>query len=479
MVRWTFLAVLAGCNPTGSGDPAATQVADQLPPPTLSVQLLDPPVRGTPVRVRVDVSGAPAGTRFLMVTNDGSAGPGPCAPGGSPCLDLGPPLEISPARVLAGTSGSVRLTVQLPDAAVVGSQLAIRTASGAVFLRPRVDLTTVADADRDGDGLADTVEQALGTDLWDPDTDGDGTDDGEEVFGGRDPLGPDAPGTAEVCDNGVDDDHDGLMDCQDGDCLAASTCAETACDDGADNDGDGLEDCADEDCWGHGCAWTRSRLVDGELERRRTFEDVSTVCRPSGAFHAQDADHTLTLRNPAGVARQYSELGALLGSCSWHASALSNRMVYTAVTTNYGFDLVANGWDDGVRSGFVAGPGCPTLTPRDVLAPVLLTGGAQPDVIRAERSLSAGPTGAPVWYRSGPSHTVAWASGAMQPPQRTSSNTTQGTNCQTFGTTTTYGGTSTFQSCACDETTHSEHSSTTWTDVHDVGAQDGAWTAMP
>ncbi|MEM7246076.1 MAG: M14 family zinc carboxypeptidase [Acidobacteriota bacterium] len=50
-------------------------------------------------------------------------------------------------------------------------------------------------------------------------------------------------GCQEECDNGVDDDGDGDVDCDDADC----TCIEI-CDDGVDNDRDGLTDCDDPDC---------------------------------------------------------------------------------------------------------------------------------------------------------------------------------------------------------------------------------------
>ena len=48
----------------------------------------------------------------------------------------------------------------------------------------------------------------------------------------------------ELCDNEIDDDGDGAIDCDDSDCPA---CPEI-CDDGIDNDGDGVADCDDDDC---------------------------------------------------------------------------------------------------------------------------------------------------------------------------------------------------------------------------------------
>jgi len=49
----------------------------------------------------------------------------------------------------------------------------------------------------------------------------------------------------EVCDDGLDNDDDGSVDCDDPDCVGV--CVEI-CDDFADNDGDGLTDCDDSDC---------------------------------------------------------------------------------------------------------------------------------------------------------------------------------------------------------------------------------------
>ena len=53
---------------------------------------------------------------------------------------------------------------------------------------------------------------------------------------------------SEICDNGVDDDLDGDIDCLDSDCGGDPACGTEICDDGIDNDGDTLVDCADPDC---------------------------------------------------------------------------------------------------------------------------------------------------------------------------------------------------------------------------------------
>ncbi|MFN7146152.1 MAG: hypothetical protein ACK4YP_20440, partial [Myxococcota bacterium] len=53
-----------------------------------------------------------------------------------------------------------------------------------------------------------------------------------------------------VCDDEVDEDADGYLDCDDLDCLGHSACRppETVCSDGVDEDGDAAADCLDDDC---------------------------------------------------------------------------------------------------------------------------------------------------------------------------------------------------------------------------------------
>ena len=56
--------------------------------------------------------------------------------------------------------------------------------------------------------------------------------------------------SAEDCGNGIDDDVDGDVDCDDSDCFGDTTdcTTETNCTDSEDNDGDGNTDCDDSDC---------------------------------------------------------------------------------------------------------------------------------------------------------------------------------------------------------------------------------------
>ena len=59
--------------------------------------------------------------------------------------------------------------------------------------------------------------------------------------------------TDEDCENGYDEDYDGLVDCEDPSCASDSVCTgfsgETDCSDGVDDEGDGLTDCGDPECF--------------------------------------------------------------------------------------------------------------------------------------------------------------------------------------------------------------------------------------
>lgn len=59
-------------------------------------------------------------------------------------------------------------------------------------------------------------------------------------------------GGLEICDNGIDDDGDGFVDCVDFDCCGIEDCGiclEVNCDNGIDDDGDGFIDEDDFDCF--------------------------------------------------------------------------------------------------------------------------------------------------------------------------------------------------------------------------------------
>lgn len=92
----------------------------------------------------------------------------------------------------------------------------------------------------------------------------------------------------ETCDNGADDNLDGLIDCQDGiACPNGTTCRTGACchgacaleaspalcSDGLDNDCDGQTDCADTGCLGQPCASGKVCLGPGSCASGCFIED--------------------------------------------------------------------------------------------------------------------------------------------------------------------------------------------------------------
>jgi len=68
----------------------------------------------------------------------------------------------------------------------------------------------------------------------------------------------------ENCTNGTDDDFDGDVDCNDADCASASTCQlQEDCTNRIDDDGDGNADCDDTDCAGAANCQTPENCTNG------------------------------------------------------------------------------------------------------------------------------------------------------------------------------------------------------------------------
>ena len=106
---------------------------------------------------------------------------------------------------------------------------------------------TTFDSDEEG---SSSVAPDAGVDLR-PAATGDTFDDSvEEDLVAVEDVGEGNEG--EDCENGLDDDADGAIDCGDTDCLDHPSCVEGGteldCDDGLDDDGDGRIDCNDSDC---------------------------------------------------------------------------------------------------------------------------------------------------------------------------------------------------------------------------------------
>ena len=127
-----------------------------------------------------------------------------------------------------------------------------------------------------------------------------------------------------ACENGVDDDGDGLVDCQETACASSPSCprVEHACGDGVDNDANGSADCADP-----ACSWACTALGPECTGANRLFtystRNVPQTIGPAGgtfpapifvsapgtvvssalrfnAAHTSTQELTLTAASPSG-----------------------------------------------------------------------------------------------------------------------------------------------------------------------------------
>ncbi|MCA9650582.1 MAG: pre-peptidase C-terminal domain-containing protein [Myxococcales bacterium] len=167
-----------------------------------------------------------------------------------------------------------------------------------------------------------------------------------ETSGGGGGGGPDP----EICDNGLDDDGDGITDCADSDCAADPSCAPDPeiCDNGIDDDGDGDADCSDSDCTGDPvCApgpggWTElfsqgfesgwGNFNDGGSDARRSIND---------AAYANTGSYCVQLRDNSGVASStFSNSFSLSGY-----SDLEIDFYFIAISMENGEDFFVELWN--------------------------------------------------------------------------------------------------------------------------------------
>ncbi|MFT5585597.1 MAG: hypothetical protein ACI9VR_003189 [Cognaticolwellia sp.] len=128
------------------------------------------------------------------------------------------------------------------------------------------------------------------------------------------------PDASELCQSGVDEDCDGLVDCEDADCV--TQCIEDCLAPG-DEDQDGYEDCQDEDCWGLGdCGSPEVQVTGGTLYVRRAQYLYS-----SGGVHSFHYANFY----PSGRVEHGSEscdwTGRLFASASWNSALELQSMV--------------------------------------------------------------------------------------------------------------------------------------------------------
>lgn len=102
---------------------------------------------------------------------------------------------------------------------------------------------------------------------------------GSEGFGG--------PGVLEMtledgtlehrCDDGVDNNRNGLTDCEDPDCADWPGCMIEDCENGIDDNGNGLTDCEDPDCWNHPACLPPEICDSGVDEDMDGFTDCEDI----------------------------------------------------------------------------------------------------------------------------------------------------------------------------------------------------------
>lgn len=231
------------------------------------------------------------------------------------------------------------------------------------------DATDDADAPDDGGGEADGAGEDGSPLAHDADAPGDGyvQDDGSSPpADGAVPadgalavdgaLTPDGAIPPEVCNNQLDDDANGLIDCDDPACASIPICRREICDNWIDDNGDGLVDCEDPTCFG-----TLPCLTPGEEICNNGIDDNDNglvdcqdddcrdapICRPTDAGQElcdngidDDGNGAIDCADPACVA-----LPACLGTtCAAdvdfgllppHGASVSRSMSTLGTTTSF------------------------------------------------------------------------------------------------------------------------------------------------
>jgi len=188
------------------------------------------------------------------------------------------------------------------------------------------------------------------------DTDPVPPDDDTDSVPPDDDTGPGVPDD-EDCDDGIDNDGDGLVDCEDGDC--AEACSEAAsCDDAADNDGDGWTDCQDEDCWGVCPRSPSARVQGGRLHMTRWYSNAfwSVQSGVGTRFYGWSLRHQradiLSAWGTLVARTARSDAARVRAECTWHVSGGYAEGFYAVG------DSVPDGSLHSSQAPVVLAPGC-------------------------------------------------------------------------------------------------------------------------
>ena len=245
-------------------------------------------------------------------------------------------------------------------------------------IHPDADEVCNEGVDDDCDGLTDDDDDSLVTDSDDDgylDEDGDGyagaqvvrqcdhTDlfeSNEDCDDGDDDIHPEA---AEDCGDGVDQDCDGLLDCEDGECAGIEPCVEGlgTCNDGVDNDEDGLRDCADDECWALGlCGEVRVQVTgaDGQFHHRFSSSDYANT--PHYHSYVGGELHTMAFTGVRGRFAVVRPSGS--SSCGWTLG------VQSAVWVKERWSGTRRSFvESATRDGFAADSDCHLAEPEDFM----------------------------------------------------------------------------------------------------------------
>ncbi|MFK7928048.1 MAG: MopE-related protein [Myxococcota bacterium] len=176
-------------------------------------------------------------------------------------------------------------------------------------------------------------------------------DDGEDndKDGLTDCLDPDCDGGClESCSDDRDNDGDGATDCADEDCWGVAECVEQDCTDNLDNEADGLADCDDPDCWDRACPSALWRVTGGSLSMsRETLAWTQTDCVEPDCDSGVDRVQEIQAYNVTGELLR--DVDGTWTRCPW---SYDSGRFYEAIESGVAVDSVAR------RDGFQIAGGC-------------------------------------------------------------------------------------------------------------------------
>lgn len=230
------------------------------------------PVGGGGLQVLVELR---SGLRSQCVKVFATDGAGTRASGGIKLAGKSSPLHVGVVPDGLGATVTLHAQGYLDEGCTQETPGELSDAVDGTFASPPAVVTLVlqpvAQLTEDGgvDGGSDAGVDAGQPDAGPPDAGVDADHDGYTVEQGDcDDTDPNRnPGELEVCNDGISNDCDSQVDCEEltcdqFPCLGGGKCmggvcvqaVESMCNDGLDNDGDGLADCLDPNCTGATCS---------------------------------------------------------------------------------------------------------------------------------------------------------------------------------------------------------------------------------